>query len=173
MMKKIACLLLIFTLMLCVSSCQEKQDPPTQNIYSFVYEGQTLSVHSEAQAVLSALGAPLAYSEIPPCGRGDLDKSYQFGSFTVQTYQENGVDYFSVINLKDDLVATKEGVSIGNTQQRVLDTYGEPTSKKMGTMEIWSYASGEKADGVNGMDLEFYFDVNTKTVKEIVYRSWN
>lgn len=172
-MKKIACLLFTVVLLLCMASCTEKQDPPAQNIYTFAYAGQNIAVHGEAQGILSALGSPIAYSEIPPCGRGDLDKIYQFGSFTVQTYQENGVDYFSVINLKDDLVATKEGVSIGNSQQKVLEIYGEPSSKKMGTTEIWSYASGEKADGVNGMDLEFYFDINTKTVKEIVYRSWN
>ncbi len=172
-MKKMICMILAMLSILCLTACPAEETPAPQSLYAFAYQGQELAVHAEAEAVIAALGTPQAYSEIAPCGRGDLDKIYHFGSFTVQTYRENGKDYISVIDLRDDLVGTKEGISVGDTQQAVLGAYGEPTSKKQGTTEIWSYASGAKTDNADGMDLEFYFHPSTGTVKEIVYRSWN
>lgn len=161
-MKKIICILLALITLLAFSACTNETDTPAEKSYSLTYNGQTLKIDAKAEESLTALGAPKNYQELPTCGKGDLDKLYDFGSIRVRTYQLNGVDYISVIELMDDLVSTPEGLSIGSTQQKALDTYGEATKK---TDLAWIYHA-------TGMDLEIHFNAD-QTVKSIVYRGEN
>ena len=62
----------------------------------------------------------------------------------------------------DDLIKTREGVAIGDTQDAVQNAYGEADEKTVGA---WTYYA-------KGMDLEFHFHEDG-TVKSIVYRGEN
>ncbi len=97
--------------------------------YAFVSGGVSLTPDAEAAPLTTALGEPLSYFEAESCAFEGLDKIYTYGGFEVDTYpDENGVDRISAVILKDDSVATPEGLMIGDAADRITETYGEPTS---------------------------------------------
>lgn len=163
-MKKLVCALLALIAIFTLSACGAEDEPEAQTkaAFSLPYNGQTIKIDAKADALISAYGTPKQYQELPTCGKGDLDKLYDFGSVRIRTYQISGVDYVSVIELMDDLVTTAEGVAIGSTQDAVLKAYGEADQK---TDTAWIYRA-------TGMDLEFHFHAD-QTVKSIVYRGEN
>ena len=160
-MKKLLCLMMALLLLLSLSACGG-EEPLEKEAYSLLYKGQTIKIDSAMSNYLNALGASAQYQEMPTCGKGDLDKLYDYGSIRLRTYQINGVDYISVIELMDDLVQTTEGLSIGDAQQKVSEIYGVADRT---TASAWIYET-------KGMDLEFHFHADN-TVKSIVYRGEN
>ena len=163
-MKKLVCALLALIAIFTLFACGPQDDPQTQSKAAFTlpYNGQTIKIDAKADGLVAAYGTPKQYQELPTCGKGDLDKLYDFGSVRIRTYQISGVDYVSVIELMDDLVTTAEGVAIGNAQDAVLTAYGEADQK---TDTAWIYHA-------TGMDLEFHFH-SDHTIKSIVYRGEN
>ena len=166
MKRKLFCFLLAMIMMLAVVACGENTPPDTDEekdaVYVLEYQAKTLKIDDEAASILASFGTPQFYQELSTCGKGDLDKLYQFGSVRIRTYQVDGCDYFSVIEIMDDLLKTKEGVTIGDTQKSVEQAYGEADEK---TATAWIYHA-------KGMDLEFHFN-ESNAVKSIVYRGEN
>lgn len=126
--------------------------------YTFSYNGQKIAIDDKAQDVLDAIGTPIQSQELGTCGIGDKDKLFIYQDFRIETYQMKEVDYFYRITLLTDQVSTEEGVAIGNTQQKVLDTYGEPATRDT---SAFTYEA-------KGMNLVIHFDANSN-VKSIVY----
>ncbi|MDO4261508.1 MAG: hypothetical protein Q4C82_05475 [Eubacteriales bacterium] len=93
--------------------------------YAFDYEGLSIRVDEPMADVLAALGEPDKYYEAASCAFDGLDKMYTYGSFEIDTYPDGGTDYISAVILKDDLVSTAEGASIGDAQEDVTAIYGE------------------------------------------------
>ena len=107
--------------------------------YVFKAGDVEIEIEAEAQAYIDALGEPKSYYEAPSCAFGDLDKIYTYNGFELNTFSEGGKDYVSAVILKDDSVSTKEGVYIGDSVDKVKETYGEHTSK---TDKAVVYAKG-------------------------------
>ena len=82
-------------------------------------------MHAQAEPVLEALGACENYTEEASCAFDGLDKTYDYGSFYIQTYPMQNVDLISSIWFKDDSVSTPEGISIGSSIEDVNRIYGE------------------------------------------------
>ena len=164
MKKRIVCVLFALMIIFNIVACTEESvdENGESSAYTLDYQSQTIKIDGEANAIIAALGTPQLYEELPTCGKGDLDKLYQFGSIRIRTYQINGRDYFSVIEIMDDLIKTREGVAIGDTQDAVQNAYGEADEKTVGA---WTYHA-------KGMDLEVYFN-DSNLVKSIVYRGEN
>lgn len=108
--------------------------------YVFESNGVSISVDGEAEAYISGLGEPLSYFESPSCAFGDLDKIYTYSGFELDTYSLEGVDYVSAVIFKDDSVSTPEGISIGDSVDKVKELYGEPESEES---TIISYVKGK------------------------------
>jgi ABC-type phosphate/phosphonate transport system substrate-binding protein len=102
--------------------------------YVFTVKGTTFVVDGEAADAVEALGDPLSYYESPSCAFGDLDKIYTYNGFELDTYSTGGKDYVSAIILKDDSLSTPEGVCIGDTEDKVRETYGTPDSEADSTL---------------------------------------
>lgn len=103
--------------------------PSADGAYAFVSNGVSLTPDAEAEPLVGALGEPLSYFEAESCAFEGLDKIYTYGGFEIDTYpDENGVDRISAVILKDDSVATSEGLMIGDGADRITQVYGEPTS---------------------------------------------
>ena len=98
--------------------------------YVFSYEGVDVIVDQKADEIIAALGEPRSYYEAASCAFDGLDKIYTYSSFQIYTYPIDDVDYISAVVLKDDMVATAEGVAIGDDLQKVKDTYGEWTEEQ-------------------------------------------
>ncbi len=93
--------------------------------YSFETGGVILSVDMDMAEVLEKLGEPMSYFEAESCAFHGLDKVYTYAGFEIDTYPQDGRDYISNIVLKDDTVATKEGISISMLWDDVADAYGD------------------------------------------------
>lgn len=93
--------------------------------YLFEYNGVTVGIDMEAAPIIESLGEADSYFEAPSCAFEGLDKMYTYGSFEIDTYEQNGKDYVSGILFKDDMIATPEGVSLFMTKADVVKAYGE------------------------------------------------
>ena len=74
--------------------------------------------------VLAKLGEPVSYFEAASCAFQGLDKVYTYNHYEIDTYPDGDDDRISSIILKDDLIATPEGLSIGMTKADMENAYG-------------------------------------------------
>ncbi|MBR1798015.1 MAG: hypothetical protein IJ757_08425 [Clostridiales bacterium] len=93
--------------------------------YVFTYNGTVITMNAPADDIIAALGDGYSYFEAPSCAYEGMDKVYTYNSIVVRSYTRDGVDYIAAVELKDDTVATAEGIRIGSTEEDVLAAYGE------------------------------------------------
>ncbi len=134
-MKKIfkKLLLIPLTLMtvLALTACGEEAPEENNNVatdttesFSFTYNNTKLVPGEEAQAAIKAIGETYEYFESPSCAYVGMDRCYTFPDFTVYTYEDaEGVEHILQIVLTTDIVSTEEGISIGDTSDKVLSVY--------------------------------------------------
>ena len=60
-----------------------------------------------------------------------IDKIYTYNSFELDTYPLDGEDFISSVLFKDDTVTTMEGIGIGDSVEKLTETYGGIQYKKM------------------------------------------
>lgn len=97
--------------------------------YKFIYQGIEIKIDAKAAAIVEQLGEPLSYFEAPSCAFNGIDKMYTYSGFELDTYPDNDCDYVSAVLFKDDSIATPEGVSIGDTIEKMRQVYGEYSSE--------------------------------------------
>lgn len=111
---------------------QESSQVPEQQVetvtskgYVFVTGGVTVEVDADMAPILQALGEPASYFEAASCAFEGLDKIYTYNSFEIDTYPSQDRDLVSAVVLKDDSVTTAEGICIGDSLEKLLETYGD------------------------------------------------
>lgn len=102
--------------------------------YTFEHNGVVIGMDMEAAPIVEALGEPSNYFEAPSCAFEGLDKVYTYGSFELDTYEMDGKDYISGVLFKDDMIATKEGVSLFMTKADMTKAYGEDYKEESGML---------------------------------------
>ena len=166
-MKKLILLTLIAAMLLALSACGGTNnvgiiggaDGPTQIIvgssgggektaagstedesrYAFVHKGVSIVPDMEAASILEALGEPLSYFETASCAFEGLGKVYTYGGFELDTYPMDGTDYISSVIFKDDSVSTAEGLMIGDSGEKIVEVYGQPSSS---ADNLYTYEKG-------------------------------
>ena len=98
---------------------------PALSGYVFSHNGVDFTVDMEANGVITALGEPASYYEVPSCAFEGMEKIYDYTSFEITTYEVDDVDYIANIYLKDDLVETPEGISLYMTSADLTEAYGD------------------------------------------------
>lgn len=93
--------------------------------FVFTYNGIEIRMNAPADDIIAALGDDYTYFEAPSCAFEGLDKVYTYNSIVVRSYTRDGADYIAAVELKDDTVATAEGIRIGSTEDDVRAAYGE------------------------------------------------
>ena len=142
-MKKRVLMLILAICCICMCACQgagsgtsgagssqgnsEESDDKDAS-FVFVYNGMELSVNEEINSVIAKLGEPVSYYEAASCAFEGLDKIYTYSSFQLDTYPQDGKDMLASIYFKDDLVKTKEGISLYMTADDMMKTYGKATT---------------------------------------------
>lgn len=113
---------------------QEDTDFAKENYkgYAFIYHDVVIEIDAEAAPVLEQLGEANSYFEAASCAFNGLDKMYTYSSFELDTYPMDDKDYVSMILFKDDTISTAEGISIGDTIERVTEVYGEDSTMESG-----------------------------------------
>lgn len=133
-MKKLLLLILAVAMVMSFAACQTTENPgtsttpgtqtPPEDAFTFTYKGTTITLFAPAEPIVAALGEPLKYSESTSCAFDGLDKSYDYGSFYLETYPDGDKDFVYGWWFVDDLVETDEGIYIGATQDQVEAAYG-------------------------------------------------
>lgn len=93
--------------------------------YAFVAGGVTVEVDADMAPILQALGEPSSYFEAASCAFEGLDKIYTYSSFEIDTYPAQDKDLVAAVILKDDSVTTAEGICIGDSLEKLQETYGD------------------------------------------------
>lgn len=139
---------------------EEKEEPgKAVNLgYVFEYNGISVAMDALADGIISDLGEPISYFEAESCAFDGIDKVYTYNSFELETYPTDGKDFISLLVFKDDTVTTPEGIGIGDTATRVLETYGQTPEE--GGMLV--YKKG---------DMKLCFIVHDDEVVSVEYRS--
>lgn len=106
---------------------EESQDIAEDSVkpsegYALTVDGVTYNIDAD----MDALQHPEAKSvfEAPSCAGQGTDYIYDFGSFQVETYPLDGKNLIGLVTLKDDMVATTEGVDLSMTKEDILRVYG-------------------------------------------------
>lgn len=116
--------------------------------YVFEYNNVKIGMDMEAAPIVAALGEPASYFEAPSCAFEGLDKTYSYGSFELDTYEQNGKDYIAGIFFCDDLIETPEGVALFETKADMTKAYGDGFKEEYGMLVYEN----------EGMKLKFILD---------------
>lgn len=131
-MKKAIAVLMI---MIFVASCSSNTDTnQKQDNFVFTIDQQEISVGDEAADFISAVGDFDSQSSAPSCAFDGDDTVYDYPSFQLTTYNNNGVEILTGVYIMDSSVATKEKISIGSTKAEVIKAYGEDYKEEYGVM---------------------------------------
>ncbi len=102
--------------------------------YVFEYNGVKVGMDMEADPIIAALGTDYTYFEAPSCAFEGLDKTYGYGSFEIDTYEQDGKDYICGVFLVDDLIETPEGVALFETKADMIAAYGDGYKEEYGML---------------------------------------
>ncbi|MBE5939246.1 MAG: hypothetical protein E7266_02515 [Lachnospiraceae bacterium] len=118
-----------------------KADTPSKTEgYVFEVSGTEVGIDMLAAPIIEKLGEPNKYFESESCAFAGLDKTYDYGSYKIETYQIEGVDYISSVYFVDDMVSTKEGLSLFMTKADMEAKYGTDYKEDTGS---YSYDKGD------------------------------
>ncbi len=95
--------------------------------FVFDTKGTSIAMNVPAADIISALGTPQDKYEAESCAFQGMDRTYTYAGFTLDTYENNGVETTLYVTFKDDTVSTKEGLSIGESVDKAKELYGSGT----------------------------------------------
>ncbi len=118
----IALLLLIISLT-AFCACEEE---PTD--FTFEVKGVVLSVGGDLDEAVRALGEPNSYQSAPSCAGEGCDEVYAYNGFKIFAHRNGSGAVISAVELSNDMYGTREGISIGDSAEKVQRIYGEGES---------------------------------------------
>lgn len=123
---------IILSAMMLLAACGSGKEPETSgndntdkaSKFVFLYKDTEIAMKEDAAPILEALGEAKSYTEAASCAFEGLDKTYYYGSFYLYTYPDGETDRVNMVVLCDDTVSTPEGLSIGDSKEKVESIYG-------------------------------------------------
>lgn len=126
--------------------------------YLFEINGVVLGVDMDMNELISSLGEAKKVFEAPSCAAQGTAYVYSYGSFQIETYPDGDKNRIAYITLKDDTVATPEGIDLSKTKADVVRAYGE----------VYEESDGRVTYKEGGMKLNFIFSGENVTSIEYV-----
>ncbi len=133
-----------------------------QDSYVFEYNGIKMQVNEDISPAVAALGEPLNYYEATSCAFEGLDKIYTYASFQLETFPKDGKDIIACIYFRDDMIKTKEGVSLYMTKNDMIKAYGE-AAEVSGTAHTYRKGHGFLRFILNEADEIISIEYQTET----------
>lgn len=88
--------------------------------------GVVVKADMDMDELAPSLGESKSIFEAPSCAGEGISYTYNFSSYEIETYPAaDGKNRIGYIVLKDDTVATAEGIDMSMTREDVIRTYGE------------------------------------------------
>ena len=128
------------------------------NDVKFTYNGSTVELNTEIDAMVVALGEPISVTSQMSCHGEGEDKTYTYDGFVVNSYPRDGKDYVMEIVVSNAGIPTSKGIEVGSSASDVVAAYGNGY-KEVGV--YYAYDAGDKKS------LQFY--IENDAVKEIDY----
>lgn len=97
---------------------------PSETGYVFIAGGVTIAADMDMAPIAEQLGEPDGYFEQPSCAAQGTARIYTYSGFEIQTYPDGDRDLIACIILKDDSVATPEGIDLSMSRNDIMETYG-------------------------------------------------
>lgn len=126
----------------------------------FVFDagGVTLGVDVDMDELKTQLEESKSIFEAPSCAGEGISYIYNYISYEVETYPaQDGRNLIARITLKDDTVATNEGIDLSMTRDDVIRVYGENYEES--TNQFIYEKNGSKLyfifDGDNIISIEY------------------
>lgn len=116
--------------------------------YTFKANGVSMNVDMDMADISEELGEPAGTFEEPSCAAQGTAYIYTYSGFQITTYPDGDKNLIGYITLKDDTVATPEGIDLSKTKDDVIAAYGDDYT---GDDRQLSYKKGD-------MTLNFIFD---------------
>lgn len=145
----------------CGSDTSDKKDTPNNKVeqnsedkgnqdnnssasgtYVFVGNGVELCVDMDMATVSGKLGEPNSFFEEPSCAAEGIAKIYTYSGFEIYTYPDGDRDLIQYISLKDDSVATPEGIDLSKTKDDIISAYGSDYEQK-GNSLVYTKGNGK------------------------------
>ncbi|MEA4890410.1 MAG: hypothetical protein VB070_13220 [Clostridiaceae bacterium] len=126
--------------------------------YAFKTGDLTIYMHDEAAPILEKLGEPKQTFEAESCAFQGKERTYVYTSFSVYTYELDGVDHIASVVILDDSIGTPEGIYLNSTLDDVKKAYGDKYEESVG---LYTYKS-------DTMKLSFLIKDNVVTSIEYV-----
>ena len=157
-MKRWIAFLSALLMLLCLTGCGNTVEEPEQVItmaakepedtaaapeaarqepYGFDVNGVTLIPGTDFDPAVP--GEALSVFEAPSCAIEGMDIVYQYGSFEITAVDDGSRVLLYSVYLLDPNAATPEGLCLGDSRERALSLYGEPSAKEE---DQWVYAAG-------------------------------
>ncbi len=116
-------LLLLTILLASFSACEESAAD-----YYLEVRGVVLSVGGDCDEAVRALGEPNSYQSAPSCAGTGSDELYIYSGFKIFAHRNDSGAVISALELSSDMHGTREGISIGDSAEKVQRIYGEGES---------------------------------------------
>ena len=126
-----------------------------EEAWYFVLDGVRIDL---LKALPGNMPEPERIFEIDSCASQGKDNVYDYGSLQIITYNDKGTEIPYNIEFFDENAATVEGVSIGQTYDRMIEVYGSEFKKT-----VWY-------DYVRG-DVTLSFKIDEGVITGIVYEA--
>ncbi|PKM69849.1 MAG: hypothetical protein CVU94_01920 [Firmicutes bacterium HGW-Firmicutes-19] len=115
------------------------QNPASMQNYTFRINGLDITMGEATNDFLVKTGNPINQYSAPSCAFDGDDTVYDFGSYQITTYVNKGKEIFTGVYLLDDSVSTQEGIKIGSSLSKMLETYGDDYQENYGA---YTYSLG-------------------------------
>ena len=125
-------------------ACTQKEnetDNGEEDMFVIKYNGVTVALDADAEKALAKIGEPASKQSTGNCGGLGETVRYDYSSFIMIVVEYESGAKVDQIEIKNDLVSTTGGVTIGSSESSVKNTYGEPDEVKGSALV---YKSGSK-----------------------------
>lgn len=102
----------------------ETDEDTDEKGYVFESNGVEIVVDMDMSTIADDLGEPDSYFEEPSCAAQGIAKIYTYPGYEIETYPDGDKDLVACVVLKDDSVATPEGIDLSMTKDDIIDAYG-------------------------------------------------
>lgn len=127
---------------------EQQKDKADDAGYAFEANGVTMKVDMDMADISGELGEPASTFEEPSCAAQGTAYIYTYPGFQITTYPDGDKNLIGYITLKDDTVATPEGIDLSKSKEDVIAAYGDDYT---GDERQLSYQKGN-------MTLNFIFE---------------
>ena len=112
-----------------LSSCNDNKED-NSNMFTVKYGETQITLGGDAGDVLAALGEPTSTKPLGDCGGLGTQVEYTYKDIVLYTLKNSKGEIIDEIELRNDLVSTEKGISIGASENEVIKAYGEATQKE-------------------------------------------